>query len=261
MGINTNGSGFFNRYDEAYYIYGDCKLYCKYSRNGTPSVVFIAGLGDSCETWNLIQDQISEVASTFSYDRAGVGKSEGTSVPRTCKDLVNEMLELLLVHNMKSPFILVGHSFGGLIARLCGSLYPNLVSGIVLVDGVPEYKELAYEKVLTGTLRVSNREYYENPLLNHELIDKVASYEQITQHSQLYDIPLSIITRGLPDRMEDTWPAQAILEIEQKLQFDFQKLSTSSRHRIACCSGHNIHHDEPEIVIEEIMGILKEMKK
>jgi pimeloyl-ACP methyl ester carboxylesterase len=261
MGINFNGSGFLKRYDEVYYTYGDCSLYCKYSRKGSPSVVFIAGLGDSCETWNQIQDQTSEVVSTFSYDRAGVGRSEGTSVPRTCIDLVNEMLGLLLAHDIKSPFILVGHSFGGLVARLCGSLYPDLVSGIVLVDGVPEYKELAYEKVLTGTLLADNREYYENPLLNREQIDKVISYEQIAQHSQLYNIPLSIITRGLPDQMEDTWPAQAILEIEQRLQFDFQKLSTSSKHRIAHCSGHDIHHDEPEIVIEEIMGILKEMKK
>lgn len=72
---------------------------------------------------------------------------------------------------------------------------------------------------------------------------------------------LSIITRGLPDSNEDGWPSQEILGIEQSLQAEFQWLSTSSKFRIASRSGHYIHHDEPDIVIEEILLMLKEMGK
>jgi hypothetical protein len=155
----------------------------------------------------------------------------------------------------------VGHSFGGLVARLYASLYPQAISGIVLVDAAPEYKELAYEKVLPEKLVAGNREYFENPMLNSEKIDKVQSYKQIVDYFRISDIPLSIITRGLPDKSDGEWPDKEILEIEQRLQVDFQWLSTSSKHRIAGRSGHYIHHDEPEIVIEEIIIMLKGMGK
>lgn len=238
-------------------IQNNQRLYCKYSRKGDPSVIFIAGLGDSCETWIEVQDRILLEASTLSYDRANIGKSQKAPVPRTCRDLVEELSELLLVLDLEPPYILVGHSFGGLVARLYASLYPQFISGIVLVDAAPEYKELAYEKVLPEKLVAENREYYENPMLNSERIDKIQSYKQIVDHFQESDIPLSIITRGLPDIGDGEWPSQEILEIEQRLQAEFLRLSTSSKQRIAGHSGHYIHHDEPEIVIDEIMAMLE----
>lgn len=235
-------------------------LFNKYSKN-TPSVIFIAGLGDSHETWKKVQDRISDDTSTLSYDRAGIGRSQDVAVPRTCYDLVEELSELVQALDVEKPFILVGHSFGGLVARLYTSLYPLDICGMVLVDAAPEYKELAYEKVLPENLLAGNREYFENPMLNSEKIDKIQSYKQIVDYSKQSDIPLSIITRGLPDNNEDGWPSQEILGIEQSLQAEFQWLSTSSKFRIASRSGHYIHHDEPDIVIEEILLMLKGMGK
>lgn len=236
-------------------------LFNKYQRKNTPSVIFIAGLGDSYETWKKVQDRIADETSTFSYDRAGTGRSQDVAVPRTCCDLVEELSELLQALDVEKPYILVGHSFGGLVARLYTSLYPLDICGLVLVDAAPEYKELAYEKVLPENLLAGNKEYFENPMLNSEKIDKIQSYKQIVEHSRQSDIPLSIITRGLPDHIEDGWPSQEILKIEQSLQAEFQWLSTSSKFRIASRSGHYIHHDEPDIVIEEILLMLKGMGK
>lgn len=237
------------------------RLFNKYQRKNTPSVIFIAGLGDSHETWKKIQDRISDETSTLSYDRAGIGRSQDVAFPRTCCDLVEELSELLQELDVEKPYILVGHSFGGLVARLYTSLYPLDICGLVLVDAAPEYKELAYEKALPENLLAGNREYFENPMLNSEKIDKIQSYKQIVEHSRQSDIPLSIITRGLPDNGEGGWPSQEILEIEQSLQAEFQLLSTSSKFRIAIHSGHYIHHDEPDIVIEEILLMLKGMGK
>ncbi len=235
-------------------------LFNKYHKN-TPSVIFIAGLGDSHETWKKVQDRISDETSTLSYDRAGIGRSKDVAVPRTCCDLVEELSELVQALDVEKPYILVGHSFGGLVARLYTSLYPLDICGMVLVDAAPEYKELAYEKVLPENLLAGNREYFENPMLNSEKIDKIQSYKQIVDYSKQSDIPLSIITRGLPDNNGDGWPSQEILGIEQSLQAEFQWLSTSSKFRIASRSGHYIHHDEPDIVIEEILLMLKGMGK
>ncbi|PFD26899.1 alpha/beta hydrolase, partial [Bacillus cereus] len=174
------------------------RLLNKYSRNSIPSVIFIAGLGDSYETWKKVQDRISQKTSTFSYNRSSIGRSQVASVPMTCYDLVEELNELLLALEVEKPYILVGHSFGGLVARLYTSLYPMNICGMVLVDAAPEYKELAYEKVLPENLLARNREYYENPMLNSEKIDKIQSYKQIVDHSKQSNLPLAIITRGLP---------------------------------------------------------------
>ncbi|GKS14962.1 hypothetical protein YDYSY3_59620 [Paenibacillus chitinolyticus] len=81
----------------------------------------------------------------------------------------------MLTIDVEPPYVLVGHSFGGLVARLYASLYPQLISGIVLVDAAPEYKELECEKVLPEKLAAQNREYFENSTLNHDKIDKIQS--------------------------------------------------------------------------------------
>ncbi|MED1918355.1 alpha/beta hydrolase [Bacillus thuringiensis] len=238
------------------------RIHRLYSRkSGAPCVIFLAGMGDSCETWKIVHDRISQEASTLSYDRAGIGRSPAAAVvPRTCRDLVEELYDLLQEIGVEPPYILVGHSFGGLVARLFASLYPQLVSGMVLVDAAPEYKELAYEKVLPDNLIAANREYYENPMRNSEKIDKIRSYQEIVDHFLQSDIPVSIITRGLPDIWDEKWPNEEILKIEQNLQTDFRRLSTSSKQRIAGRSGHYIHHDEPDIVVEEILMMLRRMK-
>ncbi|GKU76562.1 alpha/beta hydrolase [Paenibacillus sp. L3-i20] len=215
---------------EGYHTCNHRRLYCKYSRHVTPSVILITGMGDSCDTWNEVQERIAQETSTFSYDRAELGKSQDAPVPRTCLDLV---------------------------ARLYASLYPHTIFGMILVDAAPEYKELEYEKVLSGKLAAKNREYYENPMRNSEKIDKIKSYQQIVDHTGHGSYPLSIIIRGLPDEGSADWPSQDILEIEQKLQADFERLSTASKVRVATNSGHYIHHDEPEIVIEEILMMVR----
>ena len=236
-------------------------LYTKYQRNSSPSVIFIAGLGDNYETWEEVQDRISDVTSTLSYTRAGIGRNTFGAIPQTCHDLVEELYYLLQELDVKKPYILVGHSFGGLIARLYASLYPLDICGMILVDAAPEYKELAYEKVLPENLLAGNKEYLENPSLNSENINKMKSYKQIVDNSRQTDLPLTIITKGLPDSGAEGWPSEKILEIEQNLQEEFKKLSTSSKFRIASRSGHYIHHDEPDIVIEEILLMLKGMGK
>lgn len=237
------------------------KMFSKNYMNGSPTVLFEAGMGDSSETWNYIQNKISLLTSTFSYDRAGIGKSDSALMPRTCLELVQDLSILLTKVPVKTPFILVGHSFGGLVSRLFASIYPNLIAGMILVDAAPEYKEIAYEKVLPSQFITSNREYFNNPMLNAEKIDKVQSYKQIDNYKCMFDFPLTVIIRGLQDNYYKDWPNQEILEVEQRLQKDFKNLSTRSKIIIAKHSRHYIQKDEPELIVESIVEMINKYRR
>ena len=236
------------------------KLFSKYYANGSPAVLFEAGMGDGCEIWSSIQNKISLVTTTFSYDRAGIGKSDVSVIPRTCLDIVEDLSKLLAKVSVKPPFILVGHSFGGLVARLFASIYPDLIAGMVLVDAAPEHKEMAFEKVLPNHLRFSNRAYYSNPMLNPEKIDKMKSYKQIENHKCMFKFSLTVITRGLPDHYDQDWPNQEILDVEQKLQFEFRKLAGNSKFIVAQRSRHYIQNDEPELIVESITEMINKCR-
>ncbi len=108
-----------------------------------PVVILDAGLRCNCLDWALVQPEIAKFARVLSYDRAGNGWSEQSLLPRTSHNMVLELHTLLQNAQIPGPYILVGHSFGGLNARLYASQYPDEVSGIILVDS--PHEDLMYE--------------------------------------------------------------------------------------------------------------------
>lgn len=101
-----------------------------------PTVVLEAGLAGSLMGWGLVQPPISEFAHVISYDRAGLGWSEPPQTSRTVDHMTAELLVLLHRLRARPPFYFVGHSFGGLLARAFAHIYPDDVSGLLLIDPV-----------------------------------------------------------------------------------------------------------------------------
>jgi pimeloyl-ACP methyl ester carboxylesterase len=99
-----------------------------------PTVILEAGLGDFSVEWSLVQPGIAKFARVCSYDRAGDGLSELGPHPRTFRQIVYELHTLLRNADIKPPFVLVGHSYGGWLVRLYESTYPEEVVGMVLVE-------------------------------------------------------------------------------------------------------------------------------
>ena len=110
------------------------RLYLLEKGAGGPTVLFEAGIAATNLNWFHVQEMVSRFAATASYDRGGLGWSSPCRSARTPRNLAVELHELLEGAGIKPPYILVGHSFGGLVMRRFALLYPEEVSSIVLVD-------------------------------------------------------------------------------------------------------------------------------
>jgi pimeloyl-ACP methyl ester carboxylesterase len=119
---------------------GGYRLHINCTGTGSPTVILDAGLGGTSLDWSKVQPGVARFTRVCSYDRAGYGWSDTGPGPRTSQQIVKE-LHLLLVHaQISGPYLLVGHSLGGLNMRLYAYRYPGEVAGMVLLDATSEHQ-------------------------------------------------------------------------------------------------------------------------
>jgi pimeloyl-ACP methyl ester carboxylesterase len=132
-------------------IGGGRKMYLKCSGTGSPTVMLVGGLRASAEDWSIADKsapavfrEVSKFTRVCACDRPGTpvgekpSRSDSAPQPTTPKDAVADLHALLNAAGVAVPYVLVGHSYGGLIGRLYASTYPKEVSGLVLVDALSE---------------------------------------------------------------------------------------------------------------------------
>jgi pimeloyl-ACP methyl ester carboxylesterase len=115
---------------------GGVRLHLHRQGKGSPAVLFEAGIAGSLLGWALVQPQVAEFATTLSYDRAGLGWSDECATPRTVDCMLAELTSALKQAKIPGPYILVGHSFGGLLIRAFAHARPQDVAGMLFVDPV-----------------------------------------------------------------------------------------------------------------------------
>lgn len=103
-----------------------------------PTVVFLAGLSGTVESWRFVQRDVARFSPTFAYDRAGAGFSDGAAGTRDARAVAAELDQVLRAAKIPPPYLLTAHSIAGLYARVYASEHPEKVAGLVLVDPLTE---------------------------------------------------------------------------------------------------------------------------
>jgi len=267
-------------------------LYCV--GHGSPTVVLDSGIGDSWLSWRKVQPEVALFTRVCSYDRAGMGWSDKSPNPRTSKFIATELHGLLHNAEISPPFVLVGHSFGGLNVRMYAGLYPADVAGMVLVDSTPDDMKgfpaelKAYNETF---LRKENLRQTTMPLGVPRLMgwcgngppelramfraidcrlqpwhEHLAEYyagdesmAQVRAGGLLGNIPLVVLSHD-PGEPTDSF-VKAMEKAWDESQENFTYLSTHSTRIIAKGSHHNIQLDRPDAVVAAIQRVVDKYKQ
>ena len=137
------------------------RLHLMDAGQGSPTVIFESGIAASSLNWTAIQAGVARFTRACTYDRAWLGWSDPTSEPRVTSRLVEELHSLLATAQIPAPYVLIGHSFGGLLVQAYAVAHPDQVAGLVLIDPLPasEWAHVSGERlrILRWGIRLSRR--------------------------------------------------------------------------------------------------------
>jgi pimeloyl-ACP methyl ester carboxylesterase len=223
---------------------------------GAPVVVLDAGLGDDGSTWSQVQPEVARITRTCVYDRAGTGYSSAAPRPHTSRQMVEELHALLQRAAVPGPYVLVGHSLGGLNVRLYASAHEAEAVGLVLVDATTEDQDTRFWGLLpSDTLRAFQAGLRDNREgLDYEaFLASMADLRGVER--SLGDTPLVVLTHG----KEESPPPGVSAEVAAKMarawremQSELPRLSSNSVHVIAENSQHYIHWDASRLVVAAV---------
>lgn len=250
--------------------------------SGDTTVLFEAGLGGSSIEWKPIQQSLSTRVRACLYDRAGYAWSDPAPFPRHARELARESDILLREIGANGPLILVAHSFGGFVVRELSHIRQKNMIGMVLVDASHEDQLHRLEKAAGKSMMPRDDSFVVSPIdvpdsLPDELKRKIQAFsrmrktyaalhsemtyfresaEQVRRGRKTVDFPVIVIRRGLNLYSNDRLGLQKTA-IWNDLQEDLVSLSTDSQLVVAEGSGHNIHTDQPELIVAQVIAILE----
>ena len=240
-------SGCFRKKADRFVSLNETKFHIKEYGKGQPTVIFENGMGSGMDTWKSIPDSIAKATSIFSYDRAGIGKSDIASQDRTIPNMVKELREVLAKENIGPPYIFVAHSMGSYVGRYYAIHFPDEISALLLIDPSPDrlydgYTEQEYKEFKEfgdqsfANSKPGERLEWENYLENRQFINK----KKIPDH-----IPLVIVSATQWDFYE--------------YHSQIMNNNTYSKH-LKETGSHDIHQDKPELIIKLIHELIESTK-
>lgn len=271
---------------------GGYRLHLVCMGTGSPTVVLDAGLGGTSLDWSLVQSEIGHTTRVCAYDRAGLGWSDSSPQPRTPGEIARELHTLLTNAGIEGPYVLVGHSLAGKNVRMFALLYPEQVAGMVLVDARSEYVDAhtspAEAQEFQDAFAAQNNQYrvarglglvrfigaslFGAPAMSTETrmavglvttgqpalaasaaeaLERATDDAQLAAAPSLGDRPLIVLAAEQNMTATPNWA-----EAQQLMA----GLSTRGRLIVAEGSGHNIHIEQPTLVIEVVRDVVGQVR-
>ena len=183
---------------------GGYKMHINCIGQGRPTVILAAGSLEYSLFWALVQPEVARFTRICSYDRAGYGWSEPSPYPRTATTMVEELHMLLVNAKVEGPYVLIGHSLGGMLMRVYSYNYLDEVVGLILVDSL-------HEEQITRLPDIQIR-------LLHEGIGQVRKLALLSSTGIMAFAPQNIPNPGLPDgayaQLQATMATSGIFETD-----------------------------------------------
>ncbi|WMW80054.1 alpha/beta hydrolase [Undibacterium cyanobacteriorum] len=233
---------------------------------GPYTVIFESGFMSDLSVWHKVAPAITKQAKIIVYSRAGVGKSPARSQPLNLSQHTDELKQLIDGLQIKTPIVLVGHSYGGWVVREFAAKYPQQIAGLVLVDPANESLELELRKINPEKVMQDQKrlESMAPPAAKADLalVQKIFDEAKLPTTSAIPDVPMAILTSTQVTRnnpfYQETAPALAVKrELHSRLFTQF----SNGAHIVTNQSGHHIQLDEPHLVIEAIKVVISNIEK
>lgn len=274
--------GYLSSLDSELVDIGGRTLYINCAGEGSPTVVFISGRTDRSDIWSKVFDEMSKKTHVCAYDRPGtvtivkdevkVSRSSSVPQPVTPKEGVQDLHSLLQAVRVPGPYILVAHSYGGLIARLFASLYPNEVVGLVLVDTLTEklFDDLNPEQQALWIKLNSNYSKDLDQYTVQERTDFLKSFDELRRAS-IINVPTVVLMSDQPYDFQDLIK-KGILPVGTPVDFGAVVFNAQLNGQIKMAkelkakvipnthSGHYIQVEQPQLVIEAINDLIREIR-
>ena len=266
-------------------ITGGRRIYLECRGTGSPTVVLEAGTGDRSDVWSTpplgpgpaVLPSVAKFTRVCAYDRPGtyaspeeLSRSDPVAQPRSARDIVRDLRSLLRAH-VQGPYVLAGHSFGGMVARLYATTYPRRIAGLVSIDAQNEDFAAADKRLLTPEQYLAAVLNPMPPFEGYPAIERLnlevsaAEMRQAQADTPLRRMPLVVLShsRTLPNPfgLPPDWPVAALDQAFQDSQDALAELVPGARHVIATRSTHYIQLDQPKLVTREIRRVVKEARR
>ncbi len=243
------------------------------SGSGTPTVVLETGLGAESAEWQPVQSAIENRFRVFRHDRAGRGASDRIDGPRDANAMIDDLAKLLHAAHMPAPWLLVGHSYGGLLMRLFAQRFRAQTCGLVLVEAMHEDQFEVFgpafveptpdDSTALTAMRALWCDGWRDARTTPEGIDFPKSFDAVRAIGTLGDLPLAVI-------VADSFAHSPFFDEQQRtglqhqweaMQASFLGLSSRAELIRVPHSEHFVQRDAPQAIVDAIDSVARRAQR
>ncbi|NNG22259.1 alpha/beta fold hydrolase [Telluria aromaticivorans] len=219
------------------------------SGEGSPTIVMLSGAGGPLEGWYRLFPELDKLGTVVTYDRPGVGASARAREPQLGTTIILQLRALLREIGARPPFLLVGHSFGGLHANLFARIYPEETCGVLFLEATSPDDVLNMKRYRSPLQRAvaGLLDRFSPPDPNDEISNELETVAEIAEAPPFPDIPVTVISGG---KQLPRWMASLDAQHERvRNQEALARLSPLGERVIAKGSAHFPQMSEPLVVL------------